>query len=152
MKHTGMKIFIRNFDELSGIELYKILQLRSEIFVVEQNCVYNDLDGLDPEAFHLYASENDAIIGYVRLSKPGARFDTASIGRVVTHMNYRRKGISTLLMEKAINHIENDWGESVISLSAQKYLRKFYESLGFIVISDVYLEDGIPHYKMVRGQ
>ncbi|MDA3816715.1 MAG: GNAT family N-acetyltransferase [Prolixibacteraceae bacterium] len=145
-----MNVYLKAFDDLLNKELYEILMLRSEIFVVEQNCVYNDLDGLDPEAFHLYASESGVIIGYVRLSKPGARFSTASIGRVVTHENHRRKGISTLLMKKAIDHIENEWRETVISLSAQKYLRNFYEGLGFVVVSDVYLEDGIPHYKMVK--
>ncbi|MDA3815954.1 MAG: GNAT family N-acetyltransferase [Prolixibacteraceae bacterium] len=147
-----MNVALKAFDDLSNSELYEILQLRSEIFVVEQNCVYNDLDGLDPEAFHLYASKNDVIIGYVRLSRPGARFSTASIGRVVTRKNYRHKGISTLLMKKAIGHIENEWDETMISLSAQKYLRNFYEGLEFVVVSDVYLEDGIPHYKMVRGK
>ncbi|MCF8362176.1 MAG: GNAT family N-acetyltransferase [Prolixibacteraceae bacterium] len=146
-----MMVTLKAFDELTNTELYEILQLRSEIFVVEQNCVYNDLDGLDPEAYHLYASENGVIIGYVRLSKPGARFSTASIGRVVTLETHRRKGVSTLLMKKAIGHIENEWGENVISLSAQEYLRNFYESLGFKVVSDIYLEDGIPHFEMVRG-
>lgn len=145
-----MKLTFKAFDELTNTELYEILQLRSEIFVVEQNCVYNDLDGLDQKAWHLYATENDHIIGYVRLSKPGTRFKTASIGRVVTREAYRRKGISTLLMKKAIEHIEEEWGENMISLSAQKYLRIFYESLGFKVVSDVYLEDGIPHFKMLK--
>ena len=140
---------LKNFDELTSHELYEILRLRSEIFVVEQNCVYLDLDNLDQEAVHLlYTLDDDKIVGYVRLLKPSTRFPSASIGRVVTHEKYRHQGISTNLMKKAIQYIFEEWKTNQIRISAQKYLRQFYESLGFIVLSDEYLEDGIPHYEM----
>ncbi|MGF7139452.1 GNAT family N-acetyltransferase [Roseimarinus sediminis] len=146
-----MQVIIKSFSELSNAEIYEILKLRSEIFVVEQQCIYNDLDDLDQEALHLYCSENGDIIAYVRLLKPGTRFPVASIGRVLTKMNHRRKGLSTLLMQKGIAFLQNEWSAATIKISAQKYLRKFYEDLGFKVVSKAYLEDGIPHYEMELG-
>ena len=143
-----MNFILKTFQELSNNELYEILSLRSEIFVVEQNCVYNDLDGLDNEALHLYLQEDEQIISYVRMFKPGTRFPYASIGRVVTKMEYRGKGLSSALMKEAIRFLQEDWQIKTIKISAQKYLQKFYESLGFKVVTEEYLEDGIPHYGM----
>lgn len=143
-----MQTVLRTFEELSNHELYGILKLRSEIFVVEQDCVYNDLDDFDQEAFHLFVKENDQITGYVRLLKPGTRFPNASIGRVVTKMEYRNRGISTQLMKEAIHFLQTEWEAKTIQISAQSYLRKFYENLGFKVVTEEYLEDGIPHFGM----
>lgn len=145
-----VQIKLKKFNELNNHELYEILRLRSEIFVVEQNCVYLDLDDLDQQAFHLFAKENNQIIAYVRLLKPGQRFPEASIGRVVTKKDNRNRGISTTLLKKAIGVITNEWQYPKITLSAQMYLQKFYENLGFVVVSDEYLEDGIPHIEMER--
>lgn len=140
---------LKSFEQLTNYELYEILQLRSEIFVVEQNCIYNDLDGLDQNGMHLFIKNDQIISAYVRILKPGTRFANASIGRVVTHKNYRYQGLSRAIMKKAIEYIKNEWNANEINISAQKYLRKFYESLGFIIITEEYLEDGIPHYGML---
>lgn len=145
-----MNIAHKTFDELTPFELYEILKLRSEIFVVEQNCVYLDFDDFDQEALHLYAIEEKQIVGYVRLLGPGKRFPEASIGRVVTKKEFRKRGISRFLMHLAIDHIETEWDLTEIKLSAQSYLRNFYESLEFKVVTEEYLEDGIPHFGMKR--
>jgi ElaA protein len=137
------------FDELTASELYDILQLRSEIFVVEQNCVYNDLDGLDKSAVHQFLKSNGEIIAYSRLLKPGTRFSDYSIGRVVVKQSERGKGLGIEMMEAAKNYILIEWGATKIKVSAQQYLQRFYENLGFEIVTDLYLEDGIPHYGML---
>lgn len=148
--HFYMQIELKTFEELSNHELYEILRLRSEIFVVEQDCVYQDMDNLDKEALHIFAIYKEQVVGYVRLLRPGTRFPEASIGRVVTKKEYRNRGISRFLMHAAIDHIETEWKLPEIKLSAQSYLVKFYESLGFKIVTEEYLEDGIPHYGMKR--
>lgn len=144
-----MQIELKTFNDLSNNELYEILRLRSEIFVVEQNCVYNDLDGLDIDGLHLFAIIDTEIVGYVRILNAGTRFPVASIGRVITHQKYRHQGISTILMTEAIQYLKEEWKVSQIKISAQKYLRQFYESMGFKVVTSEYLEDGIPHFGML---
>ncbi|MDA3929011.1 MAG: GNAT family N-acetyltransferase [Prolixibacteraceae bacterium] len=144
-----MNSIVKTFSELSNQDLYEILQLRSEIFVVEQNCVYNDLDGLDLEGLHMYIEKDNQIVAYVRLLKPGTRFPDASIGRVITKLDYRNKGLSTAIMKEAILYLQKEWNADTIKISAQKYLQKFYENLGFSIVTDEYLEDGIPHYGMI---
>lgn len=146
----SMKINFKTFEELSTRELYQILQLRSEVFVVEQDCVYQDMDNHDQDALHLFAADDTTIIGYVRILRPGTRFKDASIGRVVTMKEHRKKGISKFLMHLAIDQIEVEWNLSCITISAQSYLQNFYESLGFKVVSEEYLEDGIPHLEMKK--
>ena len=131
-------------------ELYDILQLRSEIFVVEQNCIYNDLDGLDKDAVHLLYKKEEEIVAYARLLKPGTRFTDFSIGRVVVKESERGKGLGIELMEAAKNFIINEWGAVKIKISAQSYLQKFYENLGFEIVTEMYLEDGIPHFGMMH--
>ena len=138
----------KSFSELTLHELYEILQLRSEIFVVEQDCVYNDLDGLDLSAVHMILKKNGIIIAYSRLLNPGTRFPEYSIGRVIVKQTERGKGIGIEMMKAAKQHIIDKSGASTIKVSAQKYLRKFYEDLGFEIVTDEYLEDGIPHYGM----
>lgn len=144
-----MKFEFNLFSELTNNELYEILHLRSEIFVVEQNCVYNDLDGLDKQAVHQFLKKNGKIIAYSRLLKPGTRFPQYSIGRVVVKASERGTGLGIQMMEEAKNFILNEWKATSIKVSAQCYLQKFYENLGFKVVSDMYLEDGIPHYGML---
>lgn len=143
-----MQFKIISFDELLLRELYQILKLRSEIFVVEQNCVYNDLDGNDELAFHLLAVEKGKVIGYARILPAGTRFETTSIGRLVVDVKYRRKGWAREIMNKASTWAFDRWKINRIDISAQKYLKAFYLSLGYKIISDEYLEDGIPHFKM----
>ncbi|HPE76629.1 MAG TPA: GNAT family N-acetyltransferase [Draconibacterium sp.] len=144
-----MKFEFKPFAGLSNDELYEILQLRAEIFVVEQNCVYNDLDELDKLAVHQFLKKNGEIVAYSRLLKPGSRFSEYSIGRVVVKQSERGTGLGIELMNYAKDYILNEWKAAKIKISAQKYLRKFYEDLGFEVVTDEYLEDGIPHFGMI---
>ena len=144
-----MKFEFKLLSELTNNELYDILQLRSEIFVVEQNCVYNDLDGLDKQAIHQFLKKDGEIVAYSRLLPPGTRFSEYSIGRVVVKETERGTGLGIQMMEEAKNFILNEWKATSIKVSAQRYLQKFYENLGFKVVSDMYLEDGIPHYEML---
>ena len=141
---------IKSFEDLSTNQLYDILKLRSEIFVVEQNCVYLDIDGKDKLALHLFGELEGEIVAYSRLFKAGISFDNASIGRVVVDANYRDKKWGHDLMREAILGIKNNFGESQITIGAQLYLKKFYESHGFIQTSEMYLEDDIPHIEMKK--
>jgi ElaA protein len=144
-----MTFEFKEFADLSLNELYAILRLRSEIFVVEQNCVYNDLDGLDKEAVHQFLKKEGEIIAYSRLLKPGTRFPEYSIGRVVVKQSERRTGLGIQMMEEAKQFIVTEWGATKIKVSAQSYLQRFYESLGFEIVTEMYLEDGIPHFGML---
>jgi ElaA protein len=145
-----LKWKIKDFENLSVSELYDILRLRSEIFVVEQNCVYLDLDGKDKKGLHLIGEFEGKIVAYSRLFKPGISFDNASIGRVVVDANYRDRKWGHELMREAITGIKKHFGESKITIGAQLYLKKFYESHGFLQTSEMYLEDDIPHIEMKR--
>ena len=141
---------IKRFDELTLDELYALLQLRNEVFIVEQNCVYNDTDGKDQPAWHLMANSDDKLVAYTRILPPGVSYSDPAIGRVVTSSSKRRSGLGKELMKRSIEACENFFGKTSISLSAQVYLQSFYESLGFIVAGEEYLDDGIPHIKMSR--
>ena len=141
---------IKSFNELSLNELYSILKLRSIVFVVEQNCVYQDIDGKDEKALHLLGEYNNEIVAYARLFKGGDYFENASIGRVVIHPEARDKKFGHEMMMQAISGIETYFKETKITISAQLYLQKFYESHGFLKTSDVYLEDDIEHIEMKR--
>jgi len=141
---------IKRFDELTLDELYNLLQLRNEVFIVEQNCIYKDLDGKDRSAWHLMAIENDKLIAYTRILPPGVSYNDPAIGRVVTSPSKRRSGIGRELMKRSIEACEKLFGTISITLSAQVYLKSFYGSFGFIVVGEEYLEDGIPHIKMKR--
>ena len=148
---------IKKFDELSLMELYQIIRARIEVFVLEQNCPYQDLDNLDYNSWHLFAvdklrkSEHTEIVAYLRIVKPKLKYNEASIGRVITTSSYRKKGLGRKLMRKGIQFTEELYGNGGIRISAQKYLEHFYQSLGFISVSDVYLEDGIKHIEMLRN-
>lgn len=144
-----MNFEFKHFYELSHDELYDILQLRSEIFVVEQQCIYNDLDGLDKAAVHLFMKKEGKIVACSRLLQPGTRFPDFLIGRVVVKHSERNTGLGKALMEEAKNFMKNEWKATRIKISAQKYLQKFYENLGFQVITAEYSEDGIPHVGML---
>lgn len=136
------------FSELTPYELYAILQLRSEVFVVEQNCVFLDADDKDQLSLHVMGWQNNLLAGYTRLVPPGVAYDEASIGRVVTSPKVRKTGIGKLLMQFSIRTTYNVWGKSTITIGAQFYLRNFYMSLGFQQCSNIYIEDGIQHIKM----
>ena len=142
---------ISRFEALSLIELYDVLQLRSEVFVVEQNCVYQDIDGKDYKAMHLLGKYEGKVVAYARLFKPGDYFEEASVGRVVVGTAYRDKKWGHDLMREAILGIENHFETTKITISAQLYLQKFYESHVFVATSEVYLEDDSPHNQMKKG-
>jgi ElaA protein len=144
-----MKFEFKTFDKLTSTEIYDILQLRAEIFVVEQVCVYNDLDGLDKVAVHQFLRKDGKIVAYSRLLKPGTRFPDYSIGRVVVKQSERGTGLGIKMMNAAKDFIFQEWGADKIKISAQKYLQKFYKDLGFEIVTEEYLEDGIPHFGML---
>ena len=146
-----MKIIIKTFQELTITELYQLLQLRSEVFVVEQDCVYQDVDGKDENALHVLGYKNNALIGYSRLFKPGNYFSKASIGRVVIKASERKFGYGHDLIQKSIEVIETICKTKEIHISAQTYLKFCYESHGFVQVGDGYLEDDIPHIKMIKN-
>ena len=144
-----MDIIIKKFDELTLNELYDILKLRSQVFVVEQNCVYQDLDDIDKVSYHLFIKgKNDMIKVYLRIFEKDK--ETAQIGRVVTDENERKKGYASKLMEKGIELCKNEMKKNKIYLEGQVYCKNLYLKLGFKIISDEFLEDGIPHYKMIK--
>ncbi len=139
---------LKKFDELSAKELYAIMQLRNEVFVVEQNCVYQDADDKDEKCFHFMGWDNNILAAYTRIIPPGVTFIEASIGRVVTSPKNRGLGIGLKLMELSINNCFNLFNTNTIKIGAQLYLKKFYESLGFVQCSPQYLEDNILHIEM----
>ncbi len=146
----NIKWQIKPFEALSLNELYQTLRLRSEIFVVEQNCVYQDIDNKDQKALHLLGEYEGKIVAYARLFKANDYFDQASIGRVIVDANFRDKKWGHDMMREAIAGIALHFNESKITISAQLYLKKFYESHGFVQTSEMYLEDDIPHIEMKR--
>ena len=145
-----MEFIIKSFQELTTIELYQILQLRSEVFVVEQDCVYQDIDYKDQKALHVFGMINNQIIAYTRIFKPGDYFKNASIGRVVIVKNERSSGYGVDLMKASILAVKKYFKVDNITISAQVYLKRFYESHDFIQVGEEYLEDGIPHIRMDR--
>jgi len=144
----ALKIKVKSFSELTTHELYDILQLRSEVFVVEQDCVYQDLDGKDEISLHVLGFKNNKIIAYTRLFKPGDYFEEASIGRVVVAKKERDFNYGNHIMKASIEIIKLHFNTSEIKISAQCYLDKFYTNLGFKKTGEEYLEDGIPHIAM----
>ncbi len=145
-----LRIIIKTFNELTTTELYKLLQLRSEVFVVEQDCVYQDIDGKDEKALHILGFKNNVIVAYTRVFKPDDYFKEASIGRVVVATKERKHKYGNEIMLASIKAINIYYKETTIKLSAQVYLKKFYNSLGFIEEGAEYLEDGIPHVLMIK--
>lgn len=145
-----LNIVIKTFQELTTEELYNLLQLRSEVFVVEQNCVYQDIDGKDKKSLHIIGFKNDEVVAYTRAFKPGDYFKEASIGRVVVTKNERQHKYGYDIMEATIKAVKEAFNTSTIKLSAQLYLKKFYNNLGFKEVGEEYLEDGIPHIMMIK--
>ncbi|MCY7290814.1 MAG: GNAT family N-acetyltransferase [Ferruginibacter sp.] len=138
----------KKFDTLTVKELYDIMKLRSEVFVVEQHCIYLDADYKDLNAYHLFTYIDDSIAAYARLLPPNISYLQASIGRVLTELSQRKKGLGILLMQEAIKQTKQLYNTSAIKIGAQLYLKKFYEELGFSQTSNIYDEDGIPHIEM----
>ncbi len=141
---------LTHFSDLSSNELYNILQLRSAIFVVEQNCVYLDTDGKDNQCYHLFATQNNTVIACSRIVPPGVSYTEPSIGRIATATAARGTGAGKELVKRSIEACLQLHGNNNIKIGAQLYLKKFYESFGFVQVGDVYDEDGIDHIKMIR--
>lgn len=144
-----MKWILKRFSELTPDELYAILQLRNEVFVIEQNCLFQDADNKDQLSCHLMGWSDGKLAAYSRLVPPGISFDQASIGRVVTSPAIRGTGAGKELMRRSIENIKNLYGDHPVMIGAQLYLKKFYESIGFSQVSGIYLEDGIEHIAMI---
>lgn len=144
-----LEIKVKTFQELTTTELYNLLQLRSEVFVVEQDCVYQDIDGKDQKALHVIGYKNKKIVAYTRLFKPGDYFNLSSIGRVVVDKNERQYKYGYNIMEASIKAIKEHYNTTEIKISAQCYLKRFYNNLNFFEIGEEYLEDGIPHIGML---
>lgn len=143
-----MKIEIKTFNELSNQELYKTLSLRNEVFIVEQNCVYQDLDGYDDKAIHVMLFEKDDLVAYARIFDKSIKYKTASIGRVVVSPEKRNSNLGHVLVNAAIQAIHENFETEEITISAQEHLQKFYAAHGFVTTSEMYLEDDIPHVQM----
>ena len=140
----------KKFVQLTPYEIYDLLHLRSEVFVVEQNCVFLDTDTIDQHCFHLLGYTESKLIAYARIVPSGVVYKEASVGRVVTSLSVRNRGAGKKLMEQSIDRLYISFGKVPIKIGAQFYLKKFYESLGFYQISEVYLEDGIEHIHMMK--
>jgi ElaA protein len=140
------------FNELLVHELYAIMQLRQEVFVVEQNCPYLDADGKDLKSHHLMGCLNNELVAYSRIVPPGVSYDEVSIGRVVTATEHRKMAYGRQLMNASISQIEKAYGLVPIRIGAQLYLKRFYESFGFVQQGEPYLEDGIPHIIMLKSR
>ena len=140
---------LKKFDDLASFELYAIMQLRNEVFVVEQDCVYQDADNKDQLSYHYMGWLNNKLVSYTRILPPGMAYTEPSIGRVVTSPFARGGGIGRILMEKSIEQLRSLYGNTPIKIGAQFYLLKFYSSLGFQQTSDIYLEDNIEHVEML---
>ena len=146
-----MKFIVKKFDQLTNYELYCVLRIRSEVFVVEQDCVYQDMDNKDLIAYHMLGFKDQKIIAYARIFNSGDYFSKPSIGRILVNREERKKNYGYLLVKESIHFIEEKFSERIIHISAQKYLVKFYNSLGFIQKGSAYLEDGIPHVAMIKS-
>lgn len=143
-----MNWILKKFEELSLQELYAILQLRNEVFAVEQNCVYRDMDDKDQFSWHLMGWSDEKLVAYTRIIPPGIVYPQASIGRVVTAASVRRSGTGRLLMERSLTELFALFGKVPVKIGAQLYLKQFYSSLGFVQTSEPYDEDGIDHIEM----
>lgn len=139
----------KHFDQLNPAELYAIMRLRNEVFVVEQNCVYQDADDKDQQSWHLSGWNGSDLVAYCRIIPPGIAYEECSIGRVVSSPAYRKSGAGRKLMQTAINRALEQFQTDRIHIGAQLYLKAFYTSLGFVPCSEEYLEDGIPHIAML---
>jgi len=151
MSNPVLQWVCKPFTDLSPSELYTILRLRSEVFVVEQQCIFLDMDNKDQYSYHFMGWHGDHLVAYVRLIAPGKVYEQMSIGRVVTSPDYRRTGAGRILMQAAIEQCYTLFGKGPIKIGAQLYLKEFYGSLGFVQSGEIYDEDGIDHIEMIKA-
>lgn len=143
-----IEFITKKLEELSAIECYDLLQLRSEVFVIEQHCIYADMDNTDKQCLHVLVYSESTLIACARLLPAGLKYDTASIGRVATKLSFRNTGIGKKLMQYCIARVHTIYNTKAITISAQYYLVKFYQAFGFNPVGEIYDEDDIPHIKM----
>lgn len=141
---------IKSFEEITTSELYEIIKARVDVFVVEQDCPYHDLDGYDQQAIHIWAEEDQNVLAYCRIFNKGIKYPETSIGRVLTTEKARGKSLGKQLIQYAVETIENRFHISEVRISAQDYLLRFYSGFGFEDTGKKYLEDNIPHTEMFR--
>lgn len=146
---SDYKIYSKPFGALSPIELYDAIKIRNEVFVVEQNCIFQDADGKDLDSIHMFIYQGDKLLAYARLLPPGLAYKEMSIGRIVSSPSARGNGVGRILVEACIKACRQFYGEGPIRIGAQYYLLNFYRSFGFKEEGDIYLEDGIAHIEMV---
>lgn len=149
-ENNVLNIETKTFTDLSVQQLYDMLQLRSEVFVVEQDCVYQDIDGKDQKALHILGYKHEKLVAYTRVFKPNDYFEEASIGRVLVKENERHHNYGNAIMKASIKAIKTHYKETLIRISAQTYLKQFYNNLDFFEVGEEYLEDGIPHINMIK--
>ena len=147
---TGVVWESKTFDALTNAELYAALQLRADVFVVEQACVFQDMDGSDDRALHLLGKQGDRLVAYARCFEAGVKFAEASIGRVVSRPGVRGTGLGHVLMREAVVRLQQRWGIQPIRIGAQAHLKNFYVQHGFVDTGTPYIEDGIDHLEMLR--
>lgn len=144
-----MDWFNKPFEKLTNDELYALLKLRVDVFVVEQDCPYPELDNYDQQAIHYFLKINEEFAAYVRILPSNSKYEEVSIGRVLVLKKFRRQGYAQQIMQKAIDYVMNEWKETRIKVQGQEYLKDFYSGFGFEQVSESYLEDGIPHIDMI---
>lgn len=152
MKEPQLHIQVKYFKDLSLEELYAILQLRADVFVIEQDCIYQDIDGKDEQALHILGYHEDQLVAYTRCFAPHIYFEEAAIGRVVVEKSQRKFGFGHAILKASVKAIEDQYKAKKIKLSAQQYLTQFYESHQFNQLGEGYLEDGIPHIAMLKNE
>ena len=140
---------LKSFHNLSSNELYDLLQMRQQVFVVEQTCPYRDMDGIDQLSLHLTGRKNNRVVAYSRIIPPGILYPEPSIGRVATHMQVRGTGIGRQLFQRSMDECVRFFGHQPVKIMAQSYLKNFYESFGFQMQGEPFLEDNIPHIYMI---
>jgi ElaA protein len=145
-----MELIIKHFNELTTLELMEIYKLRNAVFVVEQDCIYQDIDGADPHCYHLWLQDQEGIQAYLRVLPQNIKYADASLGRVISVK--RRCGLATRLLQEGIALAREKFGAKRLVISAQEYACPVYEKVGFVRTDDKYLEDGIPHVRMVREE
>lgn len=146
-----MNWHIKSFESLSKQELYQILQVRNEVFIVEQKTYYQDLDDKDFGAMHLFLEDGKDVLAYCRIMPRGVTYEECCIGRVLTKPSARQYGYGRIMFQKAMDFIEQEWKEQSVRISAQCYLQQFYESFGFVTVGEQYLEDDLPHIEMLKS-
>jgi len=145
-----MKFYIKKYNDLTLDNLYDLISLRQSVFILEQNCLYEDVDQKDKLCFHLLGYKKKELIAYSRIFPPDSFYkESVSIGRIVVLKSHRKKGIGVDLINESLNFVESNFGKINIRIEAQSYLKEFYSKFGFTIIGDEYLEDGIPHFSMI---